>query len=377
MPDLVVCGGGIIGLSVAWEAAREGRSVTVVDPAPGSGATSVAAGMIAPVTEAHYGEEALLRANLASAQRWPAFAARLEEASGCGVGYDDAGTLAVAADPSDRVALEELARFHTALGLPSTPMGALACRRAEPLLAPGISGGLDVPGDHRVEPRKVAAALLVAIDRAGGEVVADEVTSVLVESGRCAGVATASGATWRAPVTLLAAGWASAGLAGLPESVTPPVRPVKGQLLRLRLPAGLPAPVRTVRALVRGQMVYVVPRPGGEVVVGATSEELGTDRRVTAGAVYQLLRDATAVMPILAEAEVEQLLAGLRPGSPDNAPLVGESGLDGLLVATGHFRHGILLAPLTAELVAAHLRGEPVEASWPAFDPRRFAPAAA
>lgn len=374
MPDVLVLGGGIIGLSVARRLSSDGASVVLLDPSPGSGATAAAAGMLAPVTEAHYGEEALLRLNLDSAAAWPAFARELEADSGLEVGYDASGTLAIGFDPSDKAALDELHRFQRSLGLDSHLVTALACRRAEPLLAPSIRGGLDVPGDHQVDPRKVARALRRAGEAAGVRLVETGATELLVSGGRCQGARDENGREHKAKWTVLATGWHAGEIGGLSLAMRPPVRPVKGQILRLRLPDSLPRPRRTIRALVRGSFVYLVPRAGGELVCGATSEELGADTRVTAGAVYSLLRDAQAVLPVLSEAELTEAMAGLRPGSPDNAPMIGPGGLEGLAMATGHFRHGILLTPITVSLVA-DLVASGAGGGWegrPEVDPRRF-----
>jgi glycine oxidase len=374
VPDVLVLGGGIIGLSVAWRLAATGATVTVLDPSPGSGATRAAAGMIAPVTEAHYGEEPLLELNLLSAAAWPAFARDLEEASGLHVGYDSTGTLAIAFDPSDKAALDELHRFQAMLELCSTPISASKCRQMEPTLAPSIRGGLDVPFDHQVDPRMVTQALLSACEGAGVTLHAGDVAEILLSKAAFAGVRTEAGDELGASRGVLATGWQAGLVRGLPEAAVPPVRPVKGQILRLRLPTSLPHPSRTIRAVVRGNSVYLVPRANGEMVCGATAEELGPDTRVTAGAVYSLLRDAQAVLPLLSEAEITEVTAALRPGSPDNAPLIGPSIVAGLAVATGHYRHGILLAPVTAELIAELVSagGDSRWERWPAVDPRRF-----
>ncbi|MHB8245388.1 MAG: glycine oxidase ThiO [Acidimicrobiales bacterium] len=374
MPDVLVLGGGIIGLAAAWRIAGSGASVTVLDDNPGSGATRAAAGMIAPVTEAHYGEEPLLELNLASASKWPAFAAELEQASGLPTGYDTSGTIAIGFDASDRAALDEFHLFHQSLGLESHRATASASRKLEPLLAPAISGGLVVPGDHQVDPRQVTAALLEACRLAGAQLLPARAAEIILDRDRFVGVRTATGERVDAGRAVLATGWRSGLVRGLPPYAVPPVRPVKGQVVRLCLPASLPSPSHTIRALVRGQWVYLVPRPGGEVVCGASVEELGEDTTVTAGTIYAILRDAVAVVPVIAEAIFTEVRAGLRPGSPDNAPLIGASAIDGLAIATGHFRHGVLLAPITAEIIAQVVSedGARVESQWAAFDPRRF-----
>jgi glycine oxidase len=321
-----VIGGGVIGLAAAWRLAGRGASVTVLDPAPGSGASHVAAGMLAPVTEVHFGEEPLLALNLESAARYPAFVAELEQASGVPVGYAACGTLAVARDTDDLAALDRLAAFQRELGLDVTRLRATACRELEPGLAPGVRGGLLVPGDHQVDPRRLVAALVEACRRAGVTFVAERVVDVAPVKGD-------------ADVVVVTAGAWSGDIAGVDIAV----RPVKGQLVRLR---GKPGIERTIR----GIDVYIVARPDGEVVVGATVEERGFDTSVTAGAVQALLEAAIELVPDVAELELVEVSAGLRPATADNAPIIERRG--DVVVATGHYRNGVLLAPLTADLTA-------------------------
>ncbi|MET8610902.1 MULTISPECIES: glycine oxidase ThiO [Streptomyces] len=371
--DVLVVGGGIIGLVTAWRAAQRGLATAVVDPAPGGGAAQVAAGMLAAVTELHYGEETLLALNLRSARRYPEFAAELTEASGRDLGYRRCGTLAVALDADDRAHLRELHALQQRCGLESQWLSGRECRRLEPMLAPGVRGGLRVDGDHQIDPRRLAAALLTACERAG--VVFHRVWAerLDVAGGRAAGVTTADGTALAAGRVVLAGGSLSGRLAGVPREVLPPVRPVKGQVLRLTVPQRYaPFLSRTVRAVVRGGQVYLVPRENGELVVGATSEELGWDTTVTAGGVYELLRDAHELVPGITELPLTETRAGLRPGSPDNAPLLGPSGLDGLLLATGHHRNGVLLTPVTGDVMGRLLGdGELPQEARP-FTPQRF-----
>ncbi|TGB16323.1 glycine oxidase ThiO [Streptomyces sp. MZ04] len=374
--DVLVVGGGIIGLVTAWRAAQRGLSVAVVDPEPGGGAAQVAAGMLAAVTELHYGEQTLLGLNLASAKRYPEFAEELTEASGRGLGYRACGTLAVALDADDRAHLRELHTLQRQSGLDSEWLSGRECRRLEPMLAPGVRGGLRVDGDHQVDPRRLAAALLVACERAGVVLHRAWAERLTVVRDRATGVVLADGTALEADRTVLAAGSLSGRLTGVPEGVLPPVRPVKGQVLRLTVPERhAPFLSRTVRAVVRGSHVYLVPRENGELVVGATSEELGWDTTVTAGGVYELLRDAHELVPGITELPLTETRAGLRPGSPDNAPMLGPTALPGLQLATGHYRNGVLLTPVTGDVMAhALVTGElPDEAR--AFTPRRFAPA--
>ncbi|MFI6283604.1 glycine oxidase ThiO [Streptomyces sp. NPDC051018] len=375
VPDVLVVGGGIIGLATAWRTAQRGLKVTVVDPEPGGGAAHVAAGMLAAVTELHYGEQRLLALNMESARRYPAFAEELEEESGRDIGYRACGTLAVALDADDRAHLRELHALQRRSGLESEWLTGRECRRLEPLLAPGVRGGLRVDGDHQVDPRRLASALVTACERAGVTLWRGWADRLLVARDRATGVALTDGRELSAGQVVLAGGSLSGRLAGVPDDVLPPVRPVKGQVLRLTVPpAHAPFLSRTVRAVVRGSAVYLVPRENGELVVGATSEELGWDTTVTAGGVYELLRDAHELVPGITELPLTETRAGLRPGSPDNAPLLGPTSLPGLLLATGHYRNGVLLTPVTGDVMATALTcGALPEEAHP-FTPHRFTP---
>ncbi|MFC9860616.1 MULTISPECIES: glycine oxidase ThiO [unclassified Streptomyces] len=375
--DVLVIGGGIIGLVTAWRAAQRGLRTTVADPEPGGGAARVAAGMLAAVTELHYGEQLLLGLNVASAARYPEFAAELSAASGQDIGFRACGTLAVALDSDDRAHLRELHALQQRSGLESEWLSGRECRRLEPMLAPGVRGGLRVDGDHQVDPRRLASALLTACERAGVVMRLGWAERLSVRGGRAVGAVLADGTELAADQVVLAAGSLSGRLAGVPEEAVPPVRPVKGQVLRLTVPpAYAPFLSRTVRAVVRGSHLYLVPRENGELVVGATSEELGWDTTVTAGGVYELLRDAHELVPGITELPLTETRAGLRPASPDNAPLLGPTALPGLLLATGHHRNGVLLTPVTGDAMADVLTsGELPEVARP-FAPGRFASAA-
>jgi glycine oxidase len=371
--DVLVVGGGIIGLVTAWRAAQRGFTTAVVDPEPGGGAAQVAAGMLAAVTELHYGEQTLLGLNLASARRYPDFAAELTDLTGHDLGYRRCGTLAVALDADDRAHLRELHTLQRQSGLESEWLSGRECRRLEPMLAPGVRGGLRVDGDHQIDPRRLTGALLAACERAGVVFHRGWAERLTVLRERAAGVLTRDGEALGAGQVVLAGGSLSGRLAGVPGDVLPPVRPVKGQVLRLTVPERFaPFLSRTVRAVVRGSQVYLVPRENGELVVGATSEELGWDTTVTAGGVYELLRDAHELVPGITELPLTETRAGLRPGSPDNAPLLGPTALDGLLLATGHYRNGVLLTPVTGDAMAHALTtGELPEEARP-FTPKRF-----
>jgi glycine oxidase len=337
--DVIVVGGGAIGLASAWRLAQRGLDVAVLDRGePGSGATRVSAGLLAPVTEAEFGDEPLLEARLAAAEAWPRFAEELAEAGGIDCGYRRNGALYVALDRDE---LEEVRRHHDfrqELGLKAEWLLPSACRELEPALSTACAGGSYTTDDGEVDPRALIRALVAALERAGVPVLQAEIASLdaAFERGRTVVAATGAWADW------------------LPEESRPPVRPVKGQIVRLR--GGEPVIERTIRT----PEVYIVPRRTGEVVVGATVEERGFDTTVTAGAVHELLREAYRAVPELAELEFAEASAGLRPGTPDNMPIIERNG--NVIYATGHYRNGILLTPTTADRVAGLVAAEAVTA---------------
>lgn len=379
--DVLVVGGGVIGLAAAWRLARDGASVRVIDASGTRGATWAAAGMLAPVSESFFGEEDLLRLNLAALGRFPSFAAELEADAEELVGLRREGTLVVALDNGDRAALTRLSAFRASLGFPTEELIGSTARRLEPYLSTEARAAVLAPGDLSVDNRRYAMALHAGAARAGVEVVERRVVELVVDGGRARGARTDDGSDWRADTVVLAAGAWSRDLPGLPAAVAPPVRPVKGQILRLGLPPAMrsagPVLSHTVRAIARGSEVYLVPRADGELVVGATSEEQGFDETVTAGAVYQLLRDAQEVLPIVGELALVEARVGLRPGTPDNGPVVGRCPVEGLVLATGHYRNGILLSALTADAVVGLVAGRVPGPEWAPFSPDRFSKGAA
>ena len=364
--DVAVIGGGAIGLACAWRAAARGLRTVVLD-AGEPGAWHVAAGMLAPVAEAEFGERELLELGLRSARAYPSFAAELSEASGRDPGLRATGTLVVARDADEAEALERLLAFRRSLGLEVERLRPSQARRAEPALAPSIRLALDAPGDHSIDPRQLVAALADAVERAGGDLRRARVAGVRSEGGRVTGVELEGGEVLAAGAVVVAAGVHAPALSGIPDPV--PVRPVKGQVLRLRDPRGPGLVERTIRA----EQAYLVPRGDGRYVLGATMEDRGFDTAPTAGGVYELVRDMSEVVPGVLELEIDELEAGLRPATPDNLPAIGRGTLEGLVWATGHHRNGILLTPVTAELVAAALAGEEAPEWAAAADPRRFA----
>jgi len=369
-----VVGGGIIGLSVAWRARRRGMSVTVLERGACGQATSrIAAGMLAPVMEVEFGETGrrVLELGLRSAELWPTFAAELAQAAGLEVELMSAGALFVARDEDEARELERQLAFRESLGLRVERLRASDARALEPALAPSVRLALAAPDDRSVDPRVVLAALRNACEREGVRLREHAAVARIELDGdgrRATGVRLQDGGRVGAGALVLAAGPWSGELAGLPDAARVPVRPVKGQIIRLRDPAG----PGLLRRAVRFEGGYVLPRADGRYVLGGTVEERGFDLAPTAGAAYEMLRVARDLVPGVGELEIEELSVGLRPGTPDNAPAIGPGALEGLIWATGHYRNGILLAPLTADLVTEALENGAAAQLPGACDPLRF-----
>src|ERR1700722_1738810 len=382
--DLAVLGGGVIGLSVAWRARLSGMSVVLLERDElGGGATHVAAGMLAPVAEVEFGEVGRrgLELGVRSVGMWPVFAQALELAPGIDVGLCRTGTLVVARDDDEARELERQLAFRDSLGLRALRLRASEAREREPALAPTVRLALEAPEDHSVDPRRVVAALRRACEfegvlirehthvpaveleadtkrvfgvqvsqqRAGAVEAGGVLDGDVLEDGACESI-------YAGDVVVAVGAW-SGGLGGLPEGARVPVRPVKGQIMRLRDPAG----PGLLQRVLRFEGGYLVPRGDGGYVLGATMEERGFEPCATAGGVYELLRGGHALGAGISELRIEELGVGYRPGTPDNAPVIGPGALKGLTWATGHHRNGILLAPLTAELVTRSLLGDEIE----------------
>ena len=368
---MAVIGGGVIGLAIAWRARRHGMSVVVLErDRVGRGTSHVAAGMLAPIAEVTPAEEPLLHLGLRSAEAYPAFAAELAGAAGVDdIGLTTCGTLMVARDRDEAEALERSLQLRRRYGLPVQRLRPSQARRLERGLAPALRLALHVPDDHAIDPRRLTAALAAAVSRAGGEVrELTPVAAVEVREDTATGVRVADGSILPARDVVVAAGVWSPQLEGLPEGAAIPVSPVKGQIMRLHDPAGPGLLTRVIRM----GGAYIVPRGDGRYVIGATQEERGFDTTVTAGAAFELLRDAAELVPGVSELVLDEFSAGLRPGTPDNLPVIGPSAVRGLHWAVGHRRGGILLAPVTADLVLAGLRDGDTGSSAQAFAPQRF-----
>ncbi len=359
--DVIVIGGGVIGCSIAWRAAQRGLRVTLLErDRIGQASTHAAAGMLAPVAEADFGDagRAMVDLGLASVAAWPGFAAELAQASGTPSRLRTDGTLILARDRDEAEALERALAYRRQLGVDVARLLPSRARELEPALAPTLRLALEIPSESTVDPRWVSDALSIAARAAGVELREQTAVASLERHGeRVCGVLLSDGEQLEADHVVLAAGAWAAGLADVP------VRPVKGQIMHLRDSDGPGLLTRTLRF----EHGYIVPRGDGDYVLGASVEERGFDLRVTAGALYELLRDASELVPGLLELEVAEIAVGLRPGSPDNLPLIGRAAEDGLILACGHYRNGILLAPITAPLVLGALAGEePLAAVAPA-----------
>ena len=368
-PKTVVIGAGVVGLSIAWRLAQAGCPVTVYDRAKaGRGASWAAAGMLAAAVETEPGEEKLLALTLESQELWPRFAREVEAASGISIGYREEGTIVVALTRDDAEQLRFSYEFQRGLGLDIDWLSGAEARRREPHLRPGISGAVLSPKDHQVDNRLLGSALAEAARRAGA--VLHEhcpVREVELFGGRARGVVTDRGSD-PADIVILAAGAWSREIGGVPASYLPPVRPIKGQMLALSMDPAAPL-LRHVIWMPRG---YLVPRLDGRLIVGATVEERGFDDRLTAGGLLALIEGAWRAVPAVEELPVAETWVGFRPGSRDDAPMLGPSGIDQFVVATGHHRNGILLTPITAEVISSYvLTGRLPEVVLP-FAPDRF-----
>ncbi|MHC1558735.1 glycine oxidase ThiO [Actinomycetospora sp. C-140] len=356
---LVVVGAGAVGSAVAWAAARErlAGEVVLVDPDPGSGASRVAGGMLAPISEAWPGEREVLELGAASLERWPGFAAAVASDADLPVGLRREGTLQVAVDSADVADLDRVAEHLRAWGRPVERLTGRELRRREPALGPGVRAGLAVPDDLAVDNRVLLDALTAAC-RARGVVVDRRRVDRVVDDGvRVTGVAL-EGVELAADRVVIAAGaWSGA----LHPVLDGRVRPVKGEILRVRARrSSLPPPSQTVRASVSGRPVYAVPRDGGRLVVGATQYEAGFDPDVLVGGVRDLIGDVERVLPGVADYALDESAASFRPGTDDNLPVFGSVGPSGLFAATGHGRNGMLLVAVTVDALTAALRGDPL-----------------
>lgn len=366
---ILIIGGGVIGLGIGWQLAKTDASVTIYEQAEaGRAASWAAAGMLAPLAEAHTEEPDLLKLGCQSLTRYPQWVQELEADAEMSIGYRVEGTLIVGLEPDDTHQLQHLYRAQQDLGLDVTWLTGREAREIEPALSPRVTAAIRCETDHQVDNRLMVKALGRAYQRYGGVLHENSaVENIHIENGIAVGVKTRNGKKQNGDVIVLSAGCESAQIEGIPDTIRPPVRPVKGQMLALQMEAGITVKnvIRTVRARYPTS-VYLVPRADGRLIVGATSEEMGFDTRLTAGGVFELLRGAWEAVPGTYELPLLETWTGLRPGSRDNAPILGETPIENLIYATGHYRNGILLTPITAyEISKLILTGETSETIVP------------
>ena len=369
-PSVAIIGAGVIGLAIAWRLAARGVAVRIFDRgAAGAAASHAAAGMLAACAEAEPGEEALVALGRESQARWPAFAAELLAASGMDVELRPEGTLLLALTADDQARLTHLLVFQQKLGLPLQWISAADTRRREPHLAGKLAGAVFSPEDTQVDNRKLVAALRVAAQAAGASVSEHQpVRAISSRGGHVDGIILGDGTKVPADVVVLAAGAWARSIEGVDPKLRPPVRPIKGQMLALRMNPAAPLLSHVVWA----PGAYLVPRRDGRLLVGATVEEKGYDTSLTAGGILTLLEAAWRAVPAIEELAIDEMWVGHRPGSRDDAPILGAGPIDGLIYASGHHRNGILLAPITADAIVRLVLDSAVEAVIRPFGIERF-----
>jgi glycine oxidase len=374
-PKVAIIGAGVIGLGIAWRLAQRGAAVTVFDKGTaGAGASHAAAGMLAACCEAEPGEEALVALGRESQARWPEFAVELLQTSGVDVELRTEGTLLVALTADDQARLHHHLAYQKKLHLPLEWISAAETRKREPHLAGKLAGAVWSPQDHQVDNRKLAAALRIAAERAGVTIRENTpVKAISAAQGRVDGLVLDDGTKFAADVVVLAAGAWSRGIGGLPAELRPPVRPIKGQMLSLRMDPRAPL----IRHVLWAPGVYLVPRNDGRLLVGATVEEKAFDTALTAGGLLTLLEAAWRAVPAIEELPIDEMWVGHRPGSRDDAPILGAGPVGGLVYATGHYRNGILLAPVTADAISRLVMDGVTETVIRSLGNDRFAPAKA
>ena len=372
--NIIIIGGGVIGLGIGWQLAKAGASVTIYERArAGRAASWAAAGMLAPLAEAHSEEPELLKLGSQSLERYPQWVGELETDAEMSIGYRVEGTLIVGLEPDDTHQLQHLYTAQQDLGLDVEWLTGREAREMESALSPRITAAIRCSTDYQVDNRLMLQALQQAYQACGGVLHENSnIEKIVIENGVATGVQTQN-SFQEADVLILAAGCWSAQIEGMPDAIVPPVRPVKGQMLALQMEEGIIVKnvIRTVRARYPTS-VYLVPRTDGRLIVGATSEEMGFDTRLTAGGVFELLRGAWEAVPGVYELPLLETWTGLRPGSRDNAPILGKTPVENLIYATGHYRNGILLTPITAyEITKLILTSETPETIAP-FQLDRF-----
>jgi len=365
--DVAIAGGGLIGSAIALELAQAGLSVGVFEKGePGREASWASAGILSPAPEAP-GMIPIVPLAKASMDLYPGFVANVEEMSGQSVGFRPFGTMDALFSRDATRDLSTLIALHHGLGLRAEPLRPEEARELEPALSPEVEAAALRPEEASVDNRALTRAVLLAAQKSGAEIFPNhDAEAIWREKGRCAGLKLRDenvSAKW----TIIAAGCFSANIKGV--AAYAPVRPAKGQMVSMR------ADELKIERVLWSEKIYIVPRNDGRILAGASVEYVGFDKHVTAGAVEKILSDAIELVPGLANARIEETWAGLRPDSPDHLPILGPTDLDGLLMATGHFRSGVLLTPVTARLMREWITQQWVSVDWERLSPMRFATA--
>jgi len=366
--DAAIAGGGVIGGAIALELARAGLRVAVFDRQdPGQEASWASAGILSPAPESP-GMVAMVPLGRASLALYPEFVARVEEISGKHAGYRPKGTLEALFSHDTKAELSTIIALHHGLGLRAEPLRAEDARELEPALSEEVEAAVLRPDEASVDNRALTAAILEAAQRSGAEIFSGNAAKAIRREGnRCAGLILQNEKV-EAKWTIIAAGSFSATIEGIAPYA--PVRPAKGQMVALR------ADDLKMERVLWSEKIYLVPRNDGRILAGATVEYAGFDKRTTAGGIEKILSAAIDLAPSLANARIEETWAGLRPDSPDHLPILGPTDIDGLFIATGHFRSGILLTPITARLMRDWITEQRVSVDWERFSPLRFSGAA-
>jgi glycine oxidase len=365
--DVAIAGGGLIGAAIALELAQAGLSVGVFEKGePGREASWASAGILSPAPEAP-GMIPIVPLAKASMGLYPGFVANVEEISGQSVGFRPFGTMDALFSRDATRDLSTLIALHHGLGLRAEPLRPEEARELEPALSPEVEAAALRPEEASIDNRALTRAVLLAAQKSGAEIFPNhDAEAIWREKGRCAGLKLRDenvSAKW----TIIAAGCFSANIKGV--AAYAPVRPAKGQMVSMR------ADELKIERVLWSEKIYIVPRNDGRILAGASVEYVGFDKHVTAGAVEKILSDAIELVPGLANARIEETWAGLRPDSPDHLPILGPTDLDGLLMATGHFRSGVLLTPVTARLMREWITQQWVSVDWERLSPMRFATA--
>ena len=367
---VAIVGGGVIGLAIGWRLARGGVDVSLFErDKAGRGASWVAAGMLAPLSEVGFEEEDFLTLGRESLRLFPHFLDELREDANDEIALDTRGTLIIGLDRDDTERLRRLHGFREDLGLPVEWLTGTEAREIEPFLSPRTNSAIWIPDDHQIDNRRLVEALKAAFRKRGGKLYENcFVSSIHSTDGRVRSIQTEKGSV-DAECVVIAAGCWSKGIGGIPKELLPPVRPVKGQIITL----GADDPY-TFSHVVRAPDAYLLPKGDGRVLLGASEEEMGFDTTITAGPIYRLLERGWKAVPSIYDLPIREIVAGLRPGSRDHNPVVGKTPIEGLYYATGHYRHGILLTPATSrELSDLILEGRSSKLFEP-FRPSRFLP---